>query len=154
MPGCWQDWDGLEWVAARSEEGLQETLARSTPQEVGAFQLLCKTSGCQVRSTDVAYAIPASSSSPSAPSSSAVPHSSNMEIVYQHVHFWSPVVFLTSIGRLFPHPLPVLCTHIEPPQCDRIQTNYFNIFLISNHIPPDILLGCFAEIVFFYMFMH
>ena len=35
MLGCWQDWSGLEWVAAGWEEGIQGRPTRSTFQEVG-----------------------------------------------------------------------------------------------------------------------
>ena len=35
--GCCQDWNGLEWLAARWEEGIQGHLRCSTLQEVGRF---------------------------------------------------------------------------------------------------------------------
>ena len=46
MPGCmddrmsgrWQDWHGLEWIAASSKEGLEEILTRLTLQEAGGLR--------------------------------------------------------------------------------------------------------------------
>ena len=37
MPRCWQDCSGLEWVAARWEEFLEEIPTSSTLHEVGGF---------------------------------------------------------------------------------------------------------------------
>ena len=37
MPGCWQDWSGLEGVAARSGEGIRRNSNTLDAQEVGGL---------------------------------------------------------------------------------------------------------------------
>ena len=41
MPGCWQDWRGLEEVTARWEEGIGRNSHTLELQELGGFLVVC-----------------------------------------------------------------------------------------------------------------
>ncbi len=63
----------------------------------------------------------------------------NKTTIHQKTHFWK---MLLLVGKWFPHPVWVFCTHLEPPKCHiRPKSIFCNIPFLLYFYPIDPFKG-------------